>query len=68
VEVGLTMSSFLCKKERGDLLALRIQVKENSIENSFHTVSITKDTHRPGPSLDFPERSFNKIGSADLPP
>ena len=62
------MSSILCKKQRGDLLAFRIQVKEDSIENPFHTVSVTKDTHGPGPSLYFPKRSFNKIGGADLPP
>ena len=49
-------------------MAFRIQVKENSIENPFHTVSVTKDTHGSSPSLYFPRRSFYKIGGADLPP
>jgi len=62
------MSSTLCKKQRGDLLAFRIQVKENSIENPFHAVSVTKDTHGSSPSFYFPKRSFYKIGGADLPP
>jgi hypothetical protein len=62
------MSTILCKKERGYLLAFRIQVKENSIENPFHTVSVTKDTHGSSPSLHFPKRSFDKIGGTDLPP
>ena len=43
-EMGfLVLSSSLCKKERGDLLAFRIQVKEKRKENSFHTISINKD-------------------------
>ncbi len=62
------MSSILCKKQRGDLLAFRIQVKENSIENPFHTVSVSKDTHGSSPSLYFPKCSFYKIGGTDLPP
>src|SRR4030042_3032155 len=62
------MSSILCKKQRGYLLAVRMIVKENSIENSFHTTSVTKDPHGPRPSLYFPKRSFDKIGSTDLPP
>jgi hypothetical protein len=49
-------------------LAFRIQVKKNSIENPFHTTSVTKDTHGSSPSLYFPKRSFYKIGGADLPP
>ncbi len=59
------MSSILCKKQREDLLAFRIQVKENSIENPFHTTSVSKDTHGSGPSLYFPKCSFYKIGGAD---
>ena len=62
------MSSILCKKQRGDLLAFRIQVVEDSIENPFHTVSVTKDTHGSGPSLNLPKCSLYKIGGADLPP
>src|SRR4030065_2501832 len=62
------MSSILCKKERGDLLAFRIQVKENSIENPFHTTSVSKDTHGSGPSLYFPKGSFYKIGSTNFAP
>jgi len=62
------MSSILCKKQRGDLSALRIQVKKNSIEYPFHTVSVSKDPHGSSPSLYFPKRSFYKIGGADLPP
>ena len=67
-KIHKAMSSILCKKQRGDFLAFRIQVKENSIENPFHTTSITKDTHGSGPSLYFPKSSFYKIGGADLPP
>jgi hypothetical protein len=63
----ISKSEFGCKKQRGDLLAFRIQVKENSIENPVHTVSVTKDTHGSSPSLYFPKRSFYKIGGADLP-
>jgi len=62
------MSSILCKKQRGDLLAFRIIVKENRIENPFHTVSVPEDTHGPCPSLHFPKRSLYKIGGADLAP
>ncbi len=62
------MSSSLCKKERGDLLALRIVMKEDGIENPLHTVSVSKDTHRSGSSLDFSKRSLYKIGGANLPP
>jgi len=64
----MLMSSVLCKKQRGDLLAFRTQVKENSIENPFHTISVAKDTHGSSPSLYFPKRSFYKISGADLPP
>jgi hypothetical protein len=53
------MSSILCKKQRGNLLAFRIQVKEDSIENPFHTISVTKDPHGSGPSLYFPKSSFD---------
>ena len=62
------MSSTLCKKQRGYLLAFRIVMKEYRIENSFHTTSITKDTHGSGSSLYFPKCSFYKIGGADLAP
>ena len=61
-KIHKAMSSILCKKQRGDLLAFRIQVKENRIENPFHTVSVTKDPHGSGPSPYFPERSFYQIG------
>ena len=43
-------------------------MKEDSIENPFHTVSVTKDTHESSPFLYFPECSFDKIGGADLSP
>src|SRR3989304_5648900 len=62
------LSSPLCKKERGYLLAFRIVVKEYRIENSFHTTSVTKDPHGSGPSLHFPKRSLYQIGGPDLPP
>ena len=62
------MSSILCKKERGNLLAFRIQVKEDSIENSFYTIPVTKDTHGSGPSPYFPKRSLDEIGGTDRPP
>jgi len=50
IYIGRFMSTILCKKERGYLLAFRIQVKENSIENPFHTLFITKDTHESSPA------------------
>jgi hypothetical protein len=62
------MSGILCKKQRGDRLAFRIQVKEDSIENPFDPVSVNKDTHGPSPSLYFSKRPFYKIGGADLSP
>jgi hypothetical protein len=62
------MSSILCKKQRGDLLAFRIQVKENSIENPFHATSVTKDTHGSGSSLHFPQSSLYEIRGTKLPP
>ncbi len=62
------MSSLLCKKERGDLLAFRIVVKEDRIENPFHTVAVHEDTHRSSSSLDFSKRSFYQIGGANLAP
>ena len=61
------MSSFLCKKERGYLLAFRIQVKENGIEDLFHTISINKDPHRSCPSSDFTKCSFNRISRPNPP-
>ena len=62
------LSSPLCKKERGDLLAFRIVVKEYRIENPFRTVSVHKDTHGSGSSLNLLKRSFNEIGSTNLLP
>jgi hypothetical protein len=49
--VILVTSNILCKKERGNLLAFRIQVKEDDIENPFHATSVTKNIHGAGPSL-----------------
>jgi hypothetical protein len=40
------------KRKRGYLLTFRVQVKEDRIKDSFHTVSVTKDTHRPRSSSD----------------
>ena len=62
------MSSILCKKERGDLQAFRIQVKEDCTEDSLHAISISKDTHRPSSSLNLSESSFNEIGGTNLLP
>jgi hypothetical protein len=62
------MSSILCKKQRGDLSAFKIQVREDSIENPLRSVFVTKDTHGSNPSLYFPKRSFDKIGGAVLRP
>jgi hypothetical protein len=62
------VSSSLCKKERGYLLAFRIVVKEDRIENSFHTTSVTKDPHRSGSSFDFHKSSFDKVRGANPSP
>jgi hypothetical protein len=53
---------------QGDLLAFRIVVKEDRIENPLHTVSINKDSHGSCPSLSFPKRSFYQISRTDLSP
>jgi hypothetical protein len=66
--VSTLLSSPLCKKERGYLLAFRIVVKEYCIKNSFHTTSVTKDPHGSSSSLHFPKRSFYQIRGPDLAP
>src|SRR5512139_2661199 len=66
--MGRDLSSSVCKKERGNLLAFGIVVKEYSIEDSFHTISVNKDTHGSGSSLYFPKRPFYQIGGPDLTP
>jgi len=62
------MSSILGKKERGNLLAFRIEVKKDSKENLFHTNPVTKNTHGSSSSLYSPKRSFYKVGGADFLP
>ena len=62
------MSSSLCKKERGYLLAFRIVVIENRKENSFHTTSVAKDSHGSGSSSNFHKSSFDKVGRANPSP
>jgi hypothetical protein len=64
----MVMSSILCKKQRGDLLAFRIQVIEHGIENSFHALVIPKHAHRSSPSFYHAKSPLDKIRSADLEP
>jgi hypothetical protein len=62
------MSRILCKQQRGDLLALGIQVIEEHIENSFHTLVISKDTHRSGSPHYFAKSPFYEVRGPDLLP
>jgi hypothetical protein len=54
------------KKGRGYPLVFRVVVREDGIKNSFHTISVTKDTHWPGSSFNLKKLSFDKIGGSDL--
>ena len=62
------MSTILCKKKRGNLLAFRIQIKEDCIEDALHAASVAKDTHGSGSSFNLLKSSFNEVGGTNLFP
>jgi hypothetical protein len=67
--IYLALCQVLCvKREKGLLLPLMVLIIEDNEENAFHTISITKKTHRSGSSPDLPKGSLNEIRSTNHPP
>jgi len=64
--ICLALCQVLClKREKCLLLPLMVLIIEDSEENTSHTTSITKKTHRSGSSPNLPKGSVNEIRSTN---